>query len=419
MLQKSINQTAETRPMITLGQWDGKPITISVKPNCLTVSIDHPAEAHVFSYDLAGRLWTAFLDGISYRRGLDGKMIAKWRIAGNARERRWLPQDEALHIEDRARQQIAALYAALCTNQAILKAPLPEAGRLTFERAIAFDAERSRADAAQYHRVYRPVGILPPDQYMAVVLQATEGCSFNTCTFCSFYKDRPFRIKPPAEFRTHAQAVRDFLGDGLSLRRTVFLGDANALVIPMPKLLPLIDIVHEFYDVGALGGIYAFLDGFSGEKKSEADYRALAARGLTRVYVGMESGSPELLRFLRKPGEVEDVIHSVNAMKASGVAVGVIVLLGAGGHQYADDHVRETIRALNAMRLDMDDILYFSELVVSETLEYARDAYEAGLRPLSADERAAQEETIRNGLRFSPEGGVPHISRYDIREFIY
>jgi len=38
----------------------------------------------------------------------------------------------------------------------------------------------------------KPVGILPPDQYMAVVLQAAEGCAFNTCTFCDFYRDRSF-----------------------------------------------------------------------------------------------------------------------------------------------------------------------------------------------------------------------------------
>jgi radical SAM superfamily enzyme YgiQ (UPF0313 family) len=286
-----------------------------------------------------------------------------------------------------------------------------------FERAIAFDAARSEADVETYYQVYQPVGILPPDQYMAVVLQGTEGCSFNTCTFCSFYKDRPFRIKKPDEFRVHAEAVRDFLGAGLSLRRTIFLGDANALVVPTPKLLPLLDEVHAVYDVAALGGIYAFLDGFSGEKKSESDYRLLAQSGLIRVYVGLESGCDELLAFLKKPGKAEDSIQAVRAMKAAGVAVGVIVLLGAGGHTYADAHIRDTIAALNAMGLDGDDIIYFSELVVDDDLPYARDAYQAGLKPLSSQERIMQREMIEDGLRFA--GQSPQISPYDIREFIY
>jgi hypothetical protein len=57
--------------------------------------------------------------------------------------------------------------------------------------------------------------------------------------------------------------------------------------------------------------------------------------------------------------------------------------------------------------------------VVSEGLEYAKDAYEAGLKPLNQAERTAQGEAITRGLKFSGEGGTPRISRYDIREFVY
>ncbi|HEY3340364.1 MAG TPA: radical SAM protein [Anaerolineae bacterium] len=405
--------------MVINGQWQTHPVTISVKPNCLTVSVDGPREAIVFSFDYAGRMWTALINEVSYRRGLDGKIIAKWQTTARERDRRWLSRDEAIRVEEQARQTTAQLYQAVQTGAARLREPLPAEGHLVIQRAIAFDAAQSLADARRYYQVYKPVGILPPDQYMAVVLQATEGCSFNTCTFCTFYKDRPFRIRRPAEFRAHAEAVRDFLGAGLSLRRTIFLGDANALVTPMPLLLQLLDEVHAVYDVDKLGGVYAFLDGFSGERKSVADYRALAAQGLKRVYIGMESGNDGLLTFLNKPSKPDEVIRAVRSMKAGGVAVGVIILLGAGGHEYAEGHVADTVRALNAMPLDMDDIIYFSELVTSEALDYTQAAYQAQLNPLTQHERIAQGEQIQAGLRFDPERGVPHISRYDIREFVY
>jgi hypothetical protein len=405
--------------VVILGTHGSEPVAISIKPNCLTVSFDSPANADVFSFDYEGRLWTAYFDSISYRRGLDGKVVAKWRLPGDERERRWLTPEEATALERRTREATTSLFAAIESGAARLKTPLPQEARTVFQNAIRFDAARSQEDAARYHQIYKPVGILPPDQYMAVVLQAAEGCSFNTCTFCDFYKDRPFRIKPLDEFRAHAEAVREFLGGGLSLRRTIFLADANALVIPMKRLLPMIEIVHEVYDVGALGGIYAFLDGFSGEKKSPDDYAALSERGLKRVYVGMESGNGPLLDFLKKPGTLDDVVRAVRAIKAGGVAVGVIVLLGAGGEQYAQAHVADTVEALNAMKLGMDDIIYFSELVVSEGLAYATDAFQAGLRPLGHDERVRQGEAIERGLRFSVADGTPHISRYDIREFVY
>lgn len=406
---------------VYLGTWQDRPITISVKRNCVTVSVEYKGgEPQVFSYDYAGRLWTAQIGEKTYRRGLDGKMVAKWMLPDRTRERRWLlPEQARESVEAPARDVMQAIYDGLNSGEVTLSGALGDQGRAGFERALAFDAAQSAADVARYYDVYHPVGILPPDQYFSVVLQAAEGCSFNTCTFCTFYKDRPFRIKTPEEFRAHAEAVRDFLGDGLSLRRTLFLGDANALVIPQRMLVPLLDMARDVFDVEALGGVYAFLDGFSGQKKSVEDYAVLRQRGLKTVYIGMESGSADLLQFLKKPGQPDDVIDAVRTLKRAGVAVGVIVLLGAGGKQHADAHVRETVAALNAMGLDMDDLIYFSELVVSEGMAYAQDAYQAGLDPLSHAERIAQQDEIERQLRFSHDGGTPHISRYDIREFVY
>jgi radical SAM superfamily enzyme YgiQ (UPF0313 family) len=405
--------------MVILGTWNGRSITLSVKPNCLTFSVQGPRSAQVMSYDYAGRLWTAMDNSISYRRGLDGKIVAKWQKSAGERERRWLPPTQALELEEQLRQQVIDFLGALETGQAVLEEPVPAQGRLGFERILAFNQERSLADAAGYAQVYKPVGILPPDQYMAVVLQATEGCAFNTCTYCQFYRDRPFRIKEPGEFKVHAEAVRHYLGEGLSLRRTLFFGDANALVAPMPRLLPLFETAAEVFDIERLGGIFAFIDGFSGQKKSATDYRLLAECGLKRAYIGLESGSTGLLRFLRKPGSPMDAVQAVQAMKEGGVAVGVIVLLGAGGHTYARQHVNETVKVLNQMGLDMDDIIYFSELIESEGMPYLQDAFQARLDPLNPAERIAQGEEIESRLEFSESGGYPHISRYDIREFVY
>jgi hypothetical protein len=391
-------------------------VTLSLKPNCITVSIEGGGQAQVYSFDLVGRPWTALLEGVSLRRGLDGQIVAKW-ITPEGRARRYLTDAEGRAFEAQARTAAADLLRSARDGALRFQPELPPAAAAALARAVAFDAARAAADVAEYGCVYKPVGILPPDQYMAVVLQLTEGCAFNTCSFCTFYRDRPFRIKAPDELATHAAAVRDFLGAGLSLRRTIFLGDANALIAPMPRLRPLLETVHAAFDVAALGGMFAFLDGFSGEKKTARDYAELRDLGLERVYVGLESGSAELLRFLRKPGAPQDAVEALRAMKAGGLAVGVIVLLGAGGETYAAGHVRDTITALNALDLDADDLIYFSELVESAGMPYARDAYAAHLQPLTAAARVAQGEAIAAGLRF--RGAPPPISRYDIREFVY
>jgi hypothetical protein len=405
--------------MVLLGEWAGRRITISEKANCLTISLESSDATEVYSYDYSGRPWAVMASKTSYRRGLNGKIVSKWQDPKGERARRWLGPEDARQIERTAQSTADGLLSALAHNQVELSASPSQRTLEALSSAAAFDEQQALEDTSAFERIYKPVGILPPDQYMAVVLQATEGCSFNTCTFCTFYRGHPFHIKSQPEFLAHTQAVKAYLGAGLSLRRTIFLGDANALVVPTGRLLSLLETVHQTFDVEALGGIYAFLDGFSGDKKSASDYQHMAELGVKRIYLGMESGNTGLLAFLNKPGKPQDVISAVETIKAGGISVGVIVLLGAGGRQYAHGHVTDSVDALNRMGLGMDDILYFSELIESEGMPYVQSAYAAHLDPLTPAERIAQGEEIERRLTFSPESGTPHISRYDIREFIY
>jgi radical SAM superfamily enzyme YgiQ (UPF0313 family) len=294
---------------------------------------------------------------------------------------------------------------------------------------VAYEADRQR-----FLKTYKPVPILPPDQYLALVLQATEGCHYNRCTFCHFYRGRPFHIKSEPEFRAHVAAVQGFLGAEAGLRRTIFLADANALVIPMPRLIPLFAAINDSFEIAAsqlsgaalarwkashplgITGIYSFIDAFTGIHKPAEAFAELAARGLRRIYIGMESGHVPLLEWLRKPSMPADVRAVVQAAKSAKVHVGVIVMLGIGGARYAAGHVADTIAVVNTLGLDQDDILYFSEFVDEAGSEYAASAEMDGVQPLTGTAVRAQARAIRAGLRFEH---APKIAAYDIREFLY
>jgi radical SAM superfamily enzyme YgiQ (UPF0313 family) len=286
------------------------------------------------------------------------------------------------------------------------------------DRCSRFDARAAREDARRFARVYRPIGILPPDQYLSVVLQATEGCSFGTCTFCDLYHD-PYRVKAPDEFARHLRDVRDYLGDSLGLRgRSIFLGAANALAVPMPRLTELFEaIVTVFGTSQERVPVHAFVDGFTGLRKSAADYARLRELGLRRVYVGLESGYDPLLTFVRKPATSTEAVETVRAIKDGGVSAGVIVMIGLGGRRFAAGHVADTIAAVNAMRLGAGDLVYFSDLVEVPGTAYPRLARTEDVGTLTIDERLAQVSAIRAGLVFPAER--PQFARYDVREFVY
>jgi hypothetical protein len=396
-----------------------KIVTLNVQPGSLTAAFD---ERTVLAYDRAGRLWSAFFFGCTFRRGLDGGVLGKWMEHGQ-RERRRLGRSEAALVVDCS----AALMSSLADG-AVFDAPPQVVPQIeTFlRRAMRFTAPAARADAEHFLRVYRPLGILPPDQYLALVLQMTEGCSFNTCTFCAFYRDRPFRVKSPDEFRAHILAVRDYLGDSLMLRRGIFLADANALVVPQHQLVPLLQVLREEltelkglrgFKPGVTVPLFSFLDGFSGSKKSADDYAELAAHGLARIYIGLESGHAPLLTWLRKPGRAADAIEAARAIKAGGVNVCAIVLIGAGGTHFAEGHVRDTIDVVNAMALGAGDLVYFSELVATPGQLYGRIAARDDVKPLSVEQMRAQRGEIESRLWFP--GSRPRLATYDVREFVY
>jgi radical SAM superfamily enzyme YgiQ (UPF0313 family) len=141
----------------------------------------------------------------------------------------------------------------------------------------------------------------------------------------------------------------------------------------------------------------------------------LAERGLKRVYIGLESGHDPLLEFVRKPGHAQDAIDTVQTIKAAGINVGLIVLIGLGGERFAAGHAADTVEVLNQMPLDKGDLLYFSDLVEEPGTPYPQLIEQLGIRALDRAERAAQRNMIRSGLLPS---GVK-ISNYDVREFVY
>ncbi len=409
-----------------------RPVTLYVRPQAINLLL---GQEDSFSFDCSGRPIGAFWHGITYRRSLENRWLAKWIERGNGhrqRQRRWLEPAEARSLVDQGHWIAQRLRTAIEAGQArsLRDGMLSHEGWMralaALNRVLAWDWGALEADRERFLRVYKPIGILPPDQYLSLVLQATEGCSHNACTFCTFYRGRPFRIKTPEEFAAHIQAVLDFFGPAIALRRTIFLGDANALVIPFPRLVALFEVMNRMLPIAparpgthAFAGVYSFMDAFHVHRKSAVEWRTLRERGLRRVYIGMESGDDSLLRFLNKPGGAEDVVSAVQRLKEAGVAVSVIILLGAGGEQYFDAHVQGTIRAVNAMPLGSGDLIYFSDLVELPGSAYAAVAQSAGIQPLSDKRMREQEQRMRAGFRWHNPSNPPQISRYDIREFLY
>ena len=90
-----------------------KSLYITLKHNCLIITQSTNTGSNVYSFDLVGRLWTAMQNNISYRQGLDGKIIAKWIDEKNNRHRKWLPNTETVDLLMQTREILATCIARL------------------------------------------------------------------------------------------------------------------------------------------------------------------------------------------------------------------------------------------------------------------------------------------------------------------
>lgn len=379
----------------------GDIITASVTGASIVFS---PRYGESYSFDQAGRLLGFFADGRSFQRTLDNRVVERGRPP--ATRRRELPPDQAASRIGHVFQALHALVDVI--PRLALSGDDHDLLAEALARVLAFGPERLAADGAVFCALYKPVSILPPDQYLALVLQATEGCSWNRCTFCGFYRDRRFRIRGPEEFREHCARVSDFYAGGLSLRCGIFLADANALVIPQARLRAILATAQEFFALPeGPRPIYSFISAFDVGRKSPDEWAVLHTLGLKGAYIGLETGDDDLLAFLNKPGSSSDAVEAVQALHAGGISVGVIVMAGIGGETFGGSHVARTLDVLRAMELRPGDFVYLSSYVPMPGTEYPIRAAEQGILPLDDKAIQTQLHTLQAAARdIAPQAKV-------------
>ena len=200
---------------------------------------------------------------------------------------------------------------------------------------------------------YHGMVIRPPSEADSYILQVTYGCSHNRCTFCGTYLDKPFQIRPIQEVLEDVALARTQIPD----TRRVFLADGNALVLGTEQLSTILDALALAFPRLRCVGIYASARDILG--KTDAELAALQQRKLEIVYLGLESGSDEVLRRVRKGITAAEMVEAVRKLRGAGIRTSVIALLGLGGKELSGEHAEATGRVVSAM-----DPEYFSVLTV-------------------------------------------------------
>ncbi|HUL36620.1 MAG TPA: radical SAM protein [Thermodesulfobacteriota bacterium] len=197
----------------------------------------------------------------------------------------------------------------------------------------------------------------PPSEADSLILQVTVGCSYNRCTFCGAYQGKRFRIKHFEEIKEDIDEVSPY-----KIRR-VFFADGDALSIPQEKLLQILSYLKVKLKGLERVGIYANAKDIL--RKDVEELKALKELGLGIIYLGVESGDPEVLKRIKKNATVEQLIGAGKRVKESGILLSVTVILGLGGVEGSQRHAVETAKILSEM--DPDYVGALSLMIVPGT----------------------------------------------------
>ncbi|MGD9397771.1 MAG: radical SAM protein [Candidatus Thorarchaeota archaeon] len=182
----------------------------------------------------------------------------------------------------------------------------------------------------------------PPSEARSLILQATVGCSHNACIFCVSYKQKKYRVRG-------AEGVQSDL-DSLPLDykrrvRRVFLADGNALAMPTDDLVETLNVLKPELPSLERVGLYAYAKDV--RDKSVDDLRRIKDAGLGIVYIGLETGDDDLLRWSRKGVDSAENIKACKMIREAGIPLSITIILGLGGYEHSERHAKATANVLN------------------------------------------------------------------------
>ncbi|MFC1770342.1 radical SAM protein [Candidatus Margulisiibacteriota bacterium] len=236
--------------------------------------------------------------------------------------------------------------------------------------------------------IIEPV-IRPPAEAFSFLLQVTTGCSANTCTFCGAYKGKPFKVKDFHEIEQDIELAKQLYPQ----TRRVFLMDGNALILSNEKLIPILQKLISAFP--RLTRISSYANGDDITRRNHEELRELANHKLKLIYIGLETGSQQILDHCQKKPTVKQMVEAVQRAWEANIKSSVIVLLGLGGKEHSNIHVVETIKALNQMQ---PRLLSFLSLMLIPGTELYQENIENLFHELSSHELLEEAYQILKGL---------------------
>lgn len=244
----------------------------------------------------------------------------------------------------------------------------------------------------------------PPSEADSLLLRLTRGCPWNRCTFCSMYKDTRFEKRSVGAVKGDIDTAKAFAGGAVN---TVFIGDSDSLVIETDEIRRVLDYLYRRFP--GIGRVTSYARALTLRRKPERELQAIRRAGVTRLHIGLETGSAGLLKRVRKGAGPETMVSAVNKAKGVGFEVSVYVLLGLGGAEGWRQHADATADVLNRMA---PDFVRVRTLVPQEGTPIYAEWQKGRFELLSPEGVLREQRRLIGGIDVNCRYLSDHVSNY-------
>ncbi len=185
----------------------------------------------------------------------------------------------------------------------------------------------------------------PPSEADSFILRVTRGCAHNSCTYCNMYRGVKFEKLTDDEIMRQIAMAYSVDRDGVE---KVFLADGDALVLPTDRLLKILNTLHTYFP--NLKRVSSYSAPGDVLRKSVEELKELKKAGLDLLYYGMESGDSKTLKDIRKGVNGEQSIEVGKRVRAAGMELSIMIILGIAGKEGSERHALATAHAINEIK---------------------------------------------------------------------
>ena len=187
----------------------------------------------------------------------------------------------------------------------------------------------------------------PPVEAFSLILQPTIGCPHNKCTFCFAYKTKRFRVKKMEEIKADIADAAAYYGRDVA---KIFLADGNTIFMRTEDQLEMLAEIKKAFPRVAQIASYAGAKFIL--KKSPEDLKRIREAGLSKLYMGVESGAPVILERICKGVKAEETLAACLKLKEAGFRLSTTIVQGLGGKERFKEHAVCTAELLNKIQPD-------------------------------------------------------------------